>query len=62
MDRGKRFHIYQKMKKEDILSKALELADVAESMRDWIDSVPKDIELPVMPGFDRDWADRVIDK
>jgi hypothetical protein len=31
-------------------------------MREWIDAVPSDTVLPTMPGFDRDWADSVIDK
>lgn len=26
----------------------------------WIDAVPQDTELPVMPGFDRDWVDGVV--
>lgn len=30
-------------------------------MRNWIDAVPKEIQLPTMPGFGRDWADSVID-
>lgn len=39
-----------------------ELLEVVIAMRDWIDSVPPNIQLPVMPGFDRDWADEVIEK
>lgn len=38
-----------------------ELHEVALAMRDWIDSVPKDLPLPTMPGFDPDWADSVLD-
>jgi hypothetical protein len=30
-----------------------------KAMLEWIDAVPDDIVLPVMPGFDRDWADTV---
>lgn len=26
---------------------------------DYIDAIPKEIQFPVMPGFDRDWAERV---
>lgn len=40
-----------------------ELLQVAKAFRDWIDAIPKDIELPAMPampGVDRDWADTVI--
>ena len=38
-----------------------ELRAVARAMLEWIDAVPKDTVLPAMPGFDRDWADMVID-
>ena len=38
-----------------------ELKSVARAMRGWIDAVPKDTVLPAMPGFDRDWADGIID-
>ncbi len=39
-----------------------ELLEVAKAMRDYIDALPTDVvaALPVMPGFDRDWADEVI--
>lgn len=37
------------------------LREVVMAMRDWIDAVPEDTQLPSMPGFDRDWADSVID-
>ena len=37
-----------------------ELVEVCKAMREWIDAVPKGTQLPVMPGFDRDWADSVI--
>ncbi len=55
--------------REDLLSdaatyyekRAKDLEEVARSMRDWIDAVPKAIELPSMPGFDRDWADSIIE-
>lgn len=40
---------------------ARELLAVARAMRDWIDAVPATAELPAMPGFDRDWADQVIE-
>ena len=56
-------------RREDLLSDAVQyyearandLEAVARAMRDWIDAVPKDIQLPEMPGFDRDWADSIID-
>lgn len=61
MDKARRFHIYSQMKKSELLDKALKLAEVSEAMREWIDSVPENAELPTMPGFDRDWADNIID-
>jgi len=44
---------------EDLLKEALELLGYAF---EWIDAVPEETPLPAMPGFDRDWADGVIDK
>ena len=38
-----------------------ELTEVAKAMREWIDAVPQNVSLPAMPGFDRDWADEIID-
>lgn len=40
-----------------------ELLSVAREMRDYIDALPSDVvaSLPTMPGFDRDWADEVIE-
>lgn len=29
-------------------------------MLEYIDALPKDIQLPAMPGFDRDWAETII--
>lgn len=43
------------------LGRIQDLKEVASAMREWIDAVPSDTELPTMPGFDRDWADEVID-
>lgn len=39
-----------------------ELLDVALAMRDYIDDIPDKAaaSFPVMSGFDRDWADGVI--
>lgn len=39
-----------------------ELLDVALAMKGWIDAVPNETELPPMPGFDRDWAESVINE
>lgn len=40
-----------------------ELLSVVRAMRDYIDALPSDVvaSLPTMPGFDRDWADEVIE-
>ena len=38
-----------------------DLIRITLMMRDWIDAVPQDTELPAMPGFDRDWANSIID-
>lgn len=27
---------------------------------DWIDSIPSELPLPAMPGFDRDWVESMI--
>lgn len=29
------------------------------AMREWIMAVPKDVQLPAMPGIDGDWLDEV---
>jgi uncharacterized FlaG/YvyC family protein len=39
-----------------------DLIEVAKAALEYIDAIPKDIELPSMPGFSRDWADAVIEK
>jgi len=44
-----------------VKTKEEELREVARAMRDWIDAVPTHVQLPTMPGFDRDWADSIID-
>lgn len=37
-----------------------ELQSALRLALDWIDAVPKDIPLPTMPGFDRDWAESLL--
>ena len=50
-------------KREHLLQEQLNnLREVAEAMREWIDAVPNDTVLPAMPGFDRDWADNIINQ
>lgn len=39
-----------------------DLIEVLQAALEWIDAVPADVELPAMPGFDRDWAADVIAK
>jgi len=36
------------------------LREVATCLLEWIDAVPADIELPTMPGVDRDWVNLVL--
>ena len=62
MDKAKRFHIYNGMKKSELLRTALGLAEVATALLEWIDAVPEDTVLPSMPGVDRDWVDSVLGK
>ena len=45
-----------------LIEKLNSLREVVEAMREWIDAVPNDAVLPAMPGFDRDWADDVINQ
>lgn len=37
-----------------------DLEDAARALLEWIDSVPENVQLPVMPGIDRDWVDSII--
>jgi hypothetical protein len=41
-----------------------ELLEVTLAMRDYIDALPDYLadQFPAMPGFDRDWADGVIER
>lgn len=39
-----------------------DLLELALAMMEYIDAIPKDLVLPAMPGFDRDWADEIISK
>ena len=61
MDKAKRYAIYTGMKKQDLLIKALELAAVADALREYIDAIPEEVEFSEMPGVDRDWVDSVLD-
>lgn len=38
----------------------LELRAALGAALDYIDALPSDLELPAMPGFDRDWADGLL--
>lgn len=44
------------------ISRALlaDLLQVAKHSIEYIDAIPKHIELDTMPGFDRDWADSTV--
>ena len=39
-----------------------ELKEVAVAVREWIDAVPEETVLPTMPGYDRDWADKILSR
>ncbi|HHA1934041.1 TPA: hypothetical protein ACOEP6_002487 [Enterobacter ludwigii] len=41
---------------------APDLLEALQAAMDYIDAIPRDIVLPAMPGFDRDWVDGVISK
>ena len=43
-----------------LIASAPELLQIAQFALAYIDAIPKDLDLPAMPGFDRDWADSVI--
>ena len=38
-----------------------ELTEVGTALRDYIDAIPKGVQLPAMPGIDRDYVDSVLD-
>lgn len=38
------------------------LIESLEATLQWIDAVPDDTPLPVMPGFDRDWVNNILTK
>lgn len=45
-----------------LIAAAPEVYEVARAALDYIDAIPDEIDLPAMPGFDRDWADSVMAK
>lgn len=51
---------YSSKAKAAMQDAAPELFDALTAALDWIDAVPSDIELPTMPGFDRDQVDALI--
>jgi hypothetical protein len=60
MDTGKTYYDLTR-ERDDALTRVEELKEIAKCAIDWIDAVPSETPLPVMPGFDRDWFDNVID-
>jgi len=45
-----------------LIAAAPELLEALEAALKWIDAVPMDVQLPTMPGFDRDWVNSTIAK
>lgn len=45
-----------------LIAEAPELLGALEMALEWIDALPKEIQLPEMPGFDRDEIDNLIAK
>lgn len=39
----------------------ISLLAVSIAYREYVDALPKGLELPAMPGHDRDWSDSVIE-
>lgn len=46
--------------KEQNLQKSL--LDALLAALEYIDALPKDLVLPAMPGFDRDWVDNILEQ
>lgn len=45
--------------KEDL---TIDLLFALKAVLEYIDAIPKDIELPAMPGIDRDWVEYLVEK
>lgn len=46
----------------DMLDHSSKLKEALKWALEWIDAVPDDVQLPAMPGFDRDYVNDLIDK
>jgi len=53
-------HVILAEDKETIMKSTEKLIGITEALLEWIDAVPVDMELPVMPGIDRDYVEETI--
>lgn len=60
MTKEQRVKHYEKKSKEELIRIAVDFADATESLLEWVDAVPDEVQLPAMPGVSRDWVEQVL--